>query len=169
MLPCPPMTQGGICLSQALHRGSRMVPGVRDVLAALPTKGRGEGAGGRSSAAEGKSAELRVRGFLWGTWAGLGRADRRKGGGGQELSSPSPKQKLVATEPSRGCAVTRAGHPLTFAPGKCILNTSKGLPGALPESPCSLRRAGATTNVPESFLPWERLQPERLWRGAGFP
>lgn len=71
--------------------------------------------------------------------ARAGRQEEDQGWWWPEGSSPSrPKQKLVATKPARGCAVTRLAaesdlaNPLTFAPGKSIPDLSKGVHGALP-------------------------------------
>jgi len=97
--------------------GTCPVPWASDAPAAQPTRGRGEGAGGHrgcrarpSSAAEGKSAERRAGGFLRGARAGQAGGGAGRRGGQGDLPSPSPKQKPVAAEPARGCAVTRAGR-----------------------------------------------------------
>lgn len=92
-----------------------------------------------------------------------------------DLSNPSPKQKLVAAEPACGCAVTRAASSQCRAT-LCRLHQEKAswtqarvCLGLCRGSPCRPHGAGAAIGVPESFLPWERLQPGRLQRGADFP
>lgn len=129
---------------------TRLVPGASDALAAQPTRGQGERAGGHrrcravpSSPEKEKSAELHAREFLQGTRAGWGRPGRQEEEWGCVVAKgvfpvhrPSRSwllPNLLGAVPSLGLAGESVRTDLLpFAPGKSVLDPSKGLHGTLP-------------------------------------